>query len=109
MEVKSLRTLELEIFKTLQKANPVFMEPLFYRTKCLTHRPHNIHANAPKTVKYGRKSLRTLGPHSWNSLPKHIKAENNFSKFKKNISHWFVPISITLTNELSTASDLTIH
>ena len=89
MKVKSLWTAGLEIFKTLQKASPVSMEPLFHRTKCLTHRPQNIQANACKKAKYSHKSLRILGPHIWNSLPKYIKAESNFSKFKKNISQRF--------------------
>ena len=54
--------------------NPVFVELFsFHRTKWLTHRPQNIQVNAPKTVKYCNKSLRILGPHIWNSLPKHIK------------------------------------
>ena len=62
--------------------NLVFMEGLFQRTMWLTHRPHSIQMDAPKTVKYGNKRLRTLGPHIWNSLPKHFKAENDFSKYK---------------------------
>ena len=46
--------------------------------------------DAPKTVKYENKRLSTLGPHIWNSLSKHFKAENDFSKFKKYVmSHKF--------------------
>ena len=51
--------------------------------KWVTHRPHNIQVNAPKGIK-GNKSLRTVGPHFWNSLPKHIKAET-ISQNSKNI------------------------
>ena len=40
-----------------------FHRSLSYRTNCLTRRPHNMHANAPKTAKYGNKCLRTLSTH----------------------------------------------
>ena len=51
MEVKRLQTLGLDITKTIQKMNPVFIEDLLHRTKWLTHRPYNMQANAPKTPK----------------------------------------------------------
>ena len=92
MEVRRLRTLALEIFKTLQNLNPIFMEEIFQKTKWMTHRPNNIQVNTHKTVKYGDKSLRTLGPQIWNSLPEHIKNETDYIKFKEYISQWFGPI-----------------
>ena len=92
MEVKRLRTLGLEVFKTLNNLNPAFMEEIFHRTRWLTHRPNNIQVNVHKTAKYGDKSLKTLGPHIWNSLPEHMKAETNFNKFREYINQWFGPI-----------------
>ena len=92
MEVKRLRTLGLEVFKPLNNLNPAFMEEIFHRTKCLTHRPNNILANVHKTAKYGDKSLRALGPHIWISLLEPMKAETNFIKFKQYINQWFGPI-----------------
>ena len=89
MEIRRLRTLGIEVFKTLQKLNPVFMKEIFSKKKWLTHRPNNLEVNVHKTAKYGDKSLRTLGPKIWNSLPEHIKAENDFTKFKEFISQWF--------------------
>ena len=70
MEVKRLRKLALEIFKTLNNLNPEYMKEIFYKTTNLTHRPFNIKVNQNNTTKYGNKSLRSLGPHIWNSLPK---------------------------------------
>ena len=86
MEVKCLETLELEVFKTLNNLNPAFMEEIFHRTKQLSHRPNNIQVNDHKTAQYGDKCLRTLGPHIWNSLPEHMKAEANFIKFREYIN-----------------------
>ena len=53
MKVKRLRTLGLEVFKTLNKLNPAFMEGIFHKAKWLTHRPNNIQVNVHKTAKYG--------------------------------------------------------
>ena len=88
MEVKHLRTLALEIFKTLNNLNPEYMKEIFYKTTNLTHRPFNIKVNQNNTTKYGNKSLRSLGPHIWNSLPKQIKEETD-NKFKIYIDKWF--------------------
>ena len=60
IEVKRLRTLGLEFFKTLNNTNPAFMEEIF---------KNNIWVNIQKAAKYGDKSLRMLGPHILNSLP----------------------------------------
>ena len=96
MEVKCLRNLALEIFKTLNHLNPEYMKEIFYKTTNLTHRPFNIKVNqnnttkyGNNTTKYGNKSLRSLGPHIWNSLPKQIKEETNYNKFKNYIDKWF--------------------
>ena len=69
MEVKRLRKLALEIFKTLNNLNPEYMKEIFYKTTNLTHSPFNIKVNQNNTTKYGKKSLRSLRPHIWNSLP----------------------------------------
>ena len=76
----------LEVFKTLDNLNAAFMEEIFHRRKWLTLRPNNIQANVYKTAKDGDKSLRTLVPHIWNSLPEHMKAERNFIKFREYIN-----------------------
>ena len=69
MEVKRLRTLGLEIFKTLDNLDPAFMKEIFHRTNYLTHGRNNIQVNVTKTAQYGDKGFRTLGPHIQNSLP----------------------------------------
>ena len=91
MEVKRLRTLGLDAFKTLNNLNPAFMEEIFHRTKWLTHRPNNILVYVHKTVKYGDKSLGTLGPYIWNSIQEHMKAETNFINFREYINQLVGP------------------
>ena len=82
MEVKCLRTLGSEISKTLNKLNSTFVKEIFQRTKWLTYGPNNTQVS-----EYGGKKLKTLGRGIWNSLPEHIKAETNFTKFKEYINY----------------------
>ena len=35
------------------------------------------------TVRYGKKSLRILGPQIWNSLPNEYKTATNLDQFKR--------------------------
>ena len=91
MQVKRMQTLGIEIFKTLNSLNPEYMKDIFCRSEYLTHKPLNLKVNNRHTVKYGDKSMRNLGPHIWNSLPDHIKAETDIFKFKNYINQWLGP------------------
>ena len=42
MEIKRLRCLALEIFKTVNNLNPYYMKKIFSKTTYLTHRPLDI-------------------------------------------------------------------
>ena len=89
MEVKRLRNLAREIFKTLNHLNLEYMKENFHKITSLTLRPFTIKFNQNNTTKYGNKSLRSLGSHIWNSLPKEIKVETDYNKFKNYIDKWF--------------------
>ena len=89
MEVKRLRTLSLEVFKTLNNLIPEYIKEIFHKTAFRTHRPLNLEVNENDTTKYGNKSLRCLGPNIWNSLPNQTKKETNYTKFKDFIQDWF--------------------
>ena len=91
METKRIRTIALEIFKTLNDLNPNFMKDIFNFSPHFTHKKHNIFVHPHNTVTYGNKSLKSLGPHIWNSLPEQIKATNSISVFKNFIKDWFGP------------------
>ena len=63
MEVKRLKTLALEVFKTLNNMNPEYMKEIFHKTAFLTHRARNLEVNENHATKHGNKSLRCLDPH----------------------------------------------
>ena len=73
MDVKRLRTLALEVFKTLNNMNPECMKEIFHKTAFSTHRPFTLEVNEKQTTKYRNK--RCLAPHIWNSLPNQTKKE----------------------------------
>ena len=73
MEVKRLRTLILEVFRTLNNMNPEYMKEIFHKTAFTTYRPLNLEVIENQTTKYGNKSLTCLGTHIWNFLPNQIK------------------------------------
>ena len=89
MELKRYRTLALEIFKTLNVLNSTYMQDLFYLRYSSARRPNNIAVVRTNTNTYGRKSLRSLGPRIWNSLPEHIKVETSHAHFRSLINTWF--------------------
>ena len=77
MELKRYRTLALEIFKTLNILNPAHMHYLLCFSSSSAGQPNNIAFVRTNKNTNGTKSLRSLGPQIWNSLPEHIKAETS--------------------------------
>ena len=82
MDIRRLRTLALEIFKTVNNLNPGFMKEIFYYCPYNTHRKYDIFVCSRNTSSFGDNSLRALGPHIWNSLPESIKSTDSISVFK---------------------------
>ena len=91
MEIKRLRTLAIEVYKTLNDLNPEFMKELFHNSELLNHRNHNLYVPHRNTVRFGDKSLRCLAPHIWNSLSETVKSATTLNQFKKLIKLWFGP------------------
>ena len=71
MNVKRLRTLYVEIFKTLNNLNPSYMKEIFGLRQ--TGRPvrekYKLNLDIPcyNQVIFGRKALTFFGPKTWNS------------------------------------------
>ena len=91
MEIKRLRSLATEVFKTLNNLNPTFMKNIFTSKVNAKVRPNDIVVRTRNSATYGDKSLTALGPKIWNSLPENIKSENSYNKFKEYINLWFGP------------------
>ena len=92
MNVRRLRTLCVEVYKTLDDLNPSFMNNIFklkingreVRDK------YKLNLDIPKWNQktYGYKSLKVLGPKIWNNLPYHVKSSDNLDTFKNLLKNW---------------------
>ena len=93
MKITRLRTLCTEIYKTVSKLNPPFMQDIFkLKEKTRSARnPNNLIHHRPNQVTFGSKSLLSLGPQIWNALPKEIKLAENIQIFKRMIKQWGGP------------------
>ena len=91
MEIKRLRNLALEIFKTINDLNPSFMKSMFLAKLNARVRPNDILVKTRKSATFGDKSLATLGPKIWKASPQNIKAGNSYVKFREYIATWFRP------------------
>ena len=90
IRVRTLRLLATEIFKTLNNKNPSYLKGIFEINQNRTSErfKYNIKSQLFKRVRYGKKSLRVLGPVLWNSLPNDIKSSNSLYQFKIKIHNW---------------------
>ena len=92
INVKCLRTLCVEIFKTLDNLNPSLMNKIFIlrQTDRLGLEKHklNLDISGYNQVTFGRKALTFFGPRTWNSLPCHITSAENLASLKTMIKFW---------------------
>ena len=86
MNLRTKRTLCSEIYKTLNKLNPGYMNDIFKlrNTDRLTREKYKLNLEIPKPnqATFGTRSLRSYGPKTWNALPYHIKSSDNLNSFK---------------------------
>ena len=90
--VRRLRTLCVEIYKTLTDLNPSFINNIFklkingreVRDK------YKLNLDIPKWNQktFGYKSLNLLGPNIWKNLPYHVKSSENVDTFKNLLQNW---------------------
>ena len=91
MEVSRLWRLAIEVFKTLKSLNPDFMHIYFKKGSHSARRKNDLAVNRAKTTTFREKSLRTLGPKIWNSLPEDVKDLIALQKFTEFIKTWYGP------------------
>ena len=92
MSVNTLRNLCAEIYKTINKLNPEFMNNIFKvkENKRLVREQYKLNPETPEwnQVTFGAKSLKVYGSKVWNSLPFHIKTSENLVQFKSLMKNW---------------------
>ena len=91
MEVKRLRLLALEIFKAFNENCPTFIKDYFEKNANSVSKKYDLKIPIQNSITFGDKSLRSLAPRVWNSLPKQVKTETSYVKFKEEIDKWFGP------------------
>ena len=73
MKVKRLRSLCIEIYKSINNINPTYMNEIFKlrKTSRAVRSNYKLNLDVPtiNQVSFGDKSLRYYGPKTWNSLP----------------------------------------
>ena len=91
VNVNRLRSLCIEIFKTLSNTNPAFMNEVFElrKTNSALRNQYKLNLDVPiiNEVSFGAKIIRYLGPKIWNSLPFHIKSSESLTTFKRIIKN----------------------
>ena len=91
MEVRKLRTLAIEIFKTLNDLNPPFMKEIFTLNTRRDNVRNRLVVKTQNSKRYGSNSLRSLGPKIWNKLPESIRTSTHLNTFKQLIKTWSGP------------------
>ena len=91
MQIKRIKQLAIEIFKTVNNLNPDFMKNIFTSKQNARVRPHDLLVRSHNTATYGDKSLKMLGPKIWNAMPTEIKRETSLSKLKEYVNLWSGP------------------
>ena len=92
MNVRRLKTLCVEIHKTLNDLNPSFVNNIF-KLKINAREVRdkyklNLDILKWNQTTFGYKSLKALGPKIWNNLPYHVKSSDTFHTFKNLLKNW---------------------
>ena len=87
---RNLQKLATEMYKVKAKISPIPMQNLFTE-KIHQHDLRNKNeweGENIRTVKYGRETIKNLGPKIWSLVPKDIKEATSLIEFKKKIKKW---------------------
>ena len=66
MVVKRLWILALEVSKVLNNLSPTYIKDLFVKKNAGTSWENDLEVNLVNTITYSNKSVRFLGPETWN-------------------------------------------
>ena len=86
MNLRRQRTLCIELYKTLNKLKPGYMNDIFKLRNAdrLTREKYKLNLEIPKPnqATFGTRSLRSYSLKIWHILPYHIKTSDNLNSFK---------------------------
>ena len=89
MSIYRLRSLCIEVFKTINDLNPFFMKDIFQLRingrPVRTQNINNLTVETRQTVTFGTNGISYLGPKISNSLPYHLKCSESLVDFKRMI------------------------
>jgi len=91
IEIRKLKFLTIEIFKTINNLNPSFMKEIFTLNTRGDFTRNKLVVKTQRTKKYGTNTLRSLGPQIWNNLPNDLKNTDNINTFKILVKSWAGP------------------
>ena len=93
MEIRRMRYLCIEIYKTLNNLNPGYMKDIFQvqQSAYSTRRPYNIKVPRVNQTAFGTRSIRYEGAKIWNHLPNSLKSAETLEIFKSLIKTWEGP------------------
>ena len=92
LQIRRLRLLATEIFKTIKNLNAPYMKEVFeLNTRREITGSDRLIVQSQISMKYGSYTLRSLGPKIWHKLPVEIKNSENLSTFKSLIKSWDGP------------------
>ena len=91
IEVRKLRFLVVEIFKTIKYLNPSYMKQIFTINTTRDSSSNKLFVKARKNKKYGQNSLKSLGQQIWNALPNEMRNSESLFTFKRLIKTWSGP------------------
>ena len=74
-----MRSLYIEVFKTLNGLNPVYTNDIFKlnNSSYLSRRPYDLKIPRVNQTTFGLKSIKYEGARLWNHLPNAIKSAEN--------------------------------
>jgi hypothetical protein len=91
LQIRRIKLLATEIFKTINDLNPSYMKEIFELNTRRNAGVNKLVVQSQKSMNYGSYSLRSLGPRIWNKLPTSIRNLNEPSTFKELITSWAGP------------------
>ena len=93
MSISRIRSICIEIYKTINNENPSYMNEIFKKLSHITslRYPNNLEVPKINQALFGTRSIRKIGPEIWNKLPENIKNSTSLHQFKRYIKLWDGP------------------